>query len=204
NITPDTVREVLTPQTRAIMAVHLAGWPCDMQGLQALADYRVLLLIEDCAQAHGATIDGRPVGSLSDVAAFSFCTDKIMTTGGEGGMVLCRDEAVWQRAWSFKDHGTAWDTVYNKEHPPGFRWLHESFGTNWRMPEVQSAIGRVQLGKLPEWTARRRRNAEMLVQCLAESPAVRVPVPLDGVEHAYYKLYAYVCPERLKPGWDRD
>jgi len=136
NITPDTVREVLTPQTRAIMAVHLAGWPCDMHGLQALADEHGLLLIEDCAQAHGASIDGRPIGSLSDVAAFSFCTDKIMTTGGEGGMVLCRDEAVWQRAWSFKDHGKAWDTVYNKEHPPGFRWLHESFGTNWRMPEV--------------------------------------------------------------------
>ena len=204
NITPETVRAVLTPRTRAVMAVHLAGWPCDMPGLRALADEHGLFVIEDCAQAHGATLDGRPVGSFGDAAAFSFCTDKVMSTAGEGGMLLLRDEAVWRRAWSFKDHGKEWDAVYEREHPPGFRWLHESFGTNWRLPEVQSALGRVQLGKLPDWLARRRENAGVLLERLGALPGLRVPRPPEGVGHAWYKFYAFVRPEALRDGWDRD
>ena len=204
NITPDTVRAVLTPRTRAVIAVHLAGWPCDMQGLRALADERGLFLVEDCAQAHGATLDGQPVGSFGDAAAFSFCTDKIMSTGGEGGMLLVRDEAAWRRAWSYKDHGKAWDAVYHREHAAGFRWLHESFGTNWRLTEMQSAIGRAQLRKLPQWLAQRSANARVLLERLSGIPGLRVPVPPAGVGHAWYKFYAYVEPESLADGWDRD
>ena len=169
------------------------------------ADERGPPLIEDCAQAHGATVDGRPVGGWGDAAAFSFCTDKIMSTAGEGGMMLLvRDEAVWRRAWSYKDHGKDWDAVHRTDHPPGFRWLHHGFGTNWRMPEVQSAIGRVQLRKLPEWLARRRENAEVLLERLGALPGLRVPRPPEGVGHAWYKFYAFVRPETLRPGWDRD
>lgn len=204
NITPETAARVISPRTKAIMAVHLAGWPCDMPGLRALADAHNLKLIEDCAQAHGATIDGKPVGSFGDAAGFSFCTDKIMTTGGEGGMLVLQDEDAWRRAWSYKDHGKAWDTVYNTEHPPGFRWLHESFGSNWRLPEMQSAIGRIQLAKLPDWLARRRHNAGTLIQALAPLEGLRVPTASDVIEHAYYKFYAFVIPERLVPGWSRD
>jgi dTDP-4-amino-4,6-dideoxygalactose transaminase len=204
NITPETVRAVLTPDTRAIIAVHLAGWPCDMDGLRALADEHGLFLIEDCAQAHGATWRGRPVGSQGHAAAFSFCTDKIMSTGGEGGMLLLHDEEVWRRAWSFKDHGKSWDAVYNTEHPPGFRWLHESFGTNWRLTEMQSAIGRVQLRKLPRWLAQRRANAGVLMERLSGLPGLRVPVPPEHAGHAFYKFYAFVRPDRLRAGWDRD
>ena len=204
NITPDTVRAVLTPRTRAVIAVHLAGWPCDMQGLRALADERGLFLVEDCAQAHGATLDGQSVGSFGDAAAFSFCTDKIMSTGGEGGMLLVRDEAAWRRAWSYKDHGKAWDAVYHREHAAGFRWLHESFGTNWRLTEMQSAIGRAQLRKLPQWLAQRSANARVLLERLSGIPGLRVPVPPAGVGHAWYKFYAYVEPESLADGWDRD
>lgn len=204
NITPETVRRVITPRTRAVLVVHLAGWPCDMPGFRQLADERGLFLVEDCAQAHGATVTGRPVGSWSDAAAFSFCTDKIMSTAGEGGMLLTQDEAVWRRAWSFKDHGKDWDAVYHTQHPPGFRWLHHSFGTNWRMPEVQSAIGRVQLAKLPDWLARRRENAGVLLERLGGLPGLRVPRPPESVGHAWYKFYAYVRPEALQPGWDRD
>lgn len=204
NITPETVAEVISPRTKAIMAVHLAGWPCDIPGLRALANKHHLKLIEDCAQAHGATIDGQPVGSFGDAAGFSFCTDKIMTTGGEGGMLVLQDENAWRRAWSYKDHGKAWDTVYNTEHPPGFRWLHESFGTNWRLPEIQSAIGRVQLAKLPGWLAQRRRNAAILIDALSKFDGLRVPIPPANIEHAYYKFYAFVAPERLAPGWNRD
>lgn len=204
NITPESVRTVLTPRTRAVLAVHISGWPCDMTGFRELTDEHGLYLIEDCAQAHGARIDRRSVGSFGDVAAFSFCTDKIMSTGGEGGMVLLRDEEIWRQAWAFKDHGKDWDAVYHHEHPPGFRWLHESIGTNWRLTEMQSAIGRVQLGKLDEWIAQRRRNAAVLQARLGALDGLRVPVPPESVEPSYYKFYAFVQPERLRDGWDRD
>jgi len=204
NITPDSVRAVMTPNTRAILAVHLAGWPCDLAGLRDLADDRGLQLIEDCAQAHGSSWCGQPVGSFGDAAAFSFCTDKIMTTGGEGGMLLLREDGVWRRARSFKDHGKNWDAVCDGNNTSGFSWLHESFGTNWRLTEMQSAIGRVQLRKLNDWVERRRANARILIERMGGLPGLRIPVPPDTVGHAYYKFYAFVRQESLAPGWDRD
>lgn len=204
NITPETARRAITDRTRAVMPVHLAGWPCDMAGFRAMADEHGLALIEDCAQAHGARVEGRHVGSFGDAAGFSFCTDKIMTTGGEGGMVLLQDEAAWRRAWSYKDHGKDWDAVNAVDRAPGFRWLHHSFGTNWRLTEMQSAIGRIQLGKLDEWVARRHANAQQLRRACEAFPALRVPAPPPHVRHAYYKFYAFVRPERLRAGWSRD
>jgi dTDP-4-amino-4,6-dideoxygalactose transaminase len=204
NITAESVRAVLSPRMRAVIAVHLAGWPCDMEPLAALCRERGLKLIEDCAQAHGATYRGRPVGSLGDVAAFSFCQDKIMTTAGEGGMLVTDDRALWSRAWSYKDHGKSFEAVYERAHPPGFRWLHESFGTNWRMTELQAAIGRVQLRRLPAWLERRRRNAAILTERLEAIPALRVTRPPNHAGHAWYKYYVFVRPERLADGWDRD
>ncbi len=204
NITAETIRAVLTPRSKAIVAVHLAGWPCDMDPILALAKEHGLWVIEDCAQAHGAVYRGRQVGSMGHAAAFSFCQDKIITTAGEGGMLVTDDQGVWERAWSIKDHGKDYATVYEKDHPPGFRWLHERFGSNWRMPEVQAAVGRVQLPKLPRWVAARRANAKLLQDALSAFPSVRVPVPPADVEHAYYRQYAFVCPERLRSGWDRD
>lgn len=204
NITADTIRAALSPRTKAIIAVHLAGWPCDMDAILELAREHGLKVIEDCAQAHGATYKGRPVGSMSDVAAFSFCQDKIMTTGGEGGMLTTNDDELWQRAWAFKDHGKSFDAVYGREHAPGFRWLHESFGTNWRLTEMQSAIGRVMLKKLPQWVAMRRKHAAILSEHFADLPGLRVPMPPHSVEHSYYKYYAFVVPEALRSGWNRD
>lgn len=204
NITADAIRQKITPRTRAIIAVHLAGWPCEMDGIMALAKEFNLKVIEDCAQAHGANYKGRPVGSSGDVAAFSFCQDKIMTTGGEGGMLATNDDRLWRRAWEFKDHGKSYDAVYNRLHPPGFRWLHESFGTNWRLTEMQSAIGRVQLAKLPEWTRIRQRHADLLTKGFAAMQALRVTAPPTEIGHAYYKYYVFVLPEQLNDGWDRD
>jgi dTDP-4-amino-4,6-dideoxygalactose transaminase len=204
NITAESVRAVLTPGIRAIMAVHLAGWPCDMDGLMNLAEEKGLYVIEDCAQAHGASWKGQKAGSFGHIGTFSFCTDKIMTTGGERGMVITSDRELWSKMWSYKDHGKDWDAVYNREHVPGFRWLHESFGTNWRLTEMQSAIGRVQLKKLPEWIQSRRDNARMLIEGLSGVPGLRVPEPADHVGHAWYKLYVYVQPTLLKDGWNRD
>lgn len=204
NITPETVRQVLTPRTKAIVCVHLAGWPCDMDGFRALADEYGLYLIEDCAQAHGARYKGRSVGSIGDVGCWSFCQDKIMTTGGEGGMVTTNDRALWSKMWSYKDHGKSWEAVYEREHPPGFRWLHESFGTNWRMTEMQGVIGRLQLRKMPEWRAARADHAARIWETARALPGLRVPVLPDGIEHGAYKCYVFVEPDKLADGWDRD
>ena len=204
NITAEGIRRVLTPRTKAIVVVHLAGWPCDMDAILALGREHNIKVIEDCAQAHGATYKGRPVGSMGDVAAFSFCQDKIMTTAGEGGMVTTNSTALWERMWSLKDHGKSYDAVYHQEHSPGFRWLHESSGTNWRLTEVQSAVGRAQLKKLPKWLATRRKYAQMLTNVFATLPGLRVTVPPEQINHAYYKYYAFVRPETLLPEWSRD
>jgi dTDP-4-amino-4,6-dideoxygalactose transaminase len=204
NLTPDSIRAVLTPRTRAILAVHLAGWPCDMEAILTVAREHNLKVIEDCAQAHGARHRGRPVGSFGDAGAFSFCQDKILTTGGEGGMLTVNDTALFEAAWSFKDHGKSYDAVFRRAHPVGFRWLHESFGTNWRLTEMQSAIGRVQLKKVHDWIATRRRNAAILNDCFSKIDALRVTVPPVDVLHAYYKYYVFVRPEYLCEGWTRD
>lgn len=209
NISPATVASVITENTRAILCVHLAGWPCDIDGLRTVAGTNIRL-IEDCAQAHGAMYKGQPVGGLGDVAAWSFCQDKIMTTGGEGGMVTCNNEDLWRRMWAFKDHGKSYEAVYERNHAPGFRWLHESFGTNWRLTEMQSAIGRIQLQRMPDWQAARSANAEALIAALGPFAGSDGPVRLPlidtetGGRHAWYKFYAYVRPENLRQGWDRD
>ena len=204
NITAETIAKVLSPRTKAIICVHLAGWPCDMDPILELARANGLAVIEDCAQAHGAKYKGRPVGSCGDFGSFSFCQDKILTTGGEGGMLTTNRADLWERAWSYKDHGKSYQAVYHRAHPPGFRWLHDNFGTNWRLTEMQSAIGRVILRKLPAWVETRRRHAQTLQNCLCDCDALRLTLPPDDVYHAYYKYYTFVRPERLKPGWDRD
>ncbi|MBP7766435.1 MAG: DegT/DnrJ/EryC1/StrS aminotransferase family protein [Syntrophaceae bacterium] len=206
NITAESIEEAVTPRTRAIIVVHLAGWPCAMDPILALAKKHGLFVIEDCAQASGAFYKGRPIGSLGDAAAFSFCQDKIMTTGGEGGMVTSNNKDIWSKVWSFKDHGKSFDAVYARDLKPGpsFRWLHESFGTNWRMTEMQAAIGRIQLRKLPDWIETRRRLASILTEHFSKIPGLRVTVPLGDVYHAYYKYYVFIKPEMLKKDWDRD
>jgi dTDP-4-amino-4,6-dideoxygalactose transaminase len=204
DITAESIAAVLTPRTQAILCVHLAGWPCDMDPIMALAQAHHLKVIEDCAQAHGARYKGRSVGSMGHIGAWSFCQDKIMTTGGEGGMLTTQDEALWKRLWSLKDHGKSWDAVYARRHPPGFRWLHESFGTNGRMLEIQAAIGRIQLKRMPQWHARRLAHAQQIWNTAARLPGLRVPAIPDDIEHAAYKCYVFVEPSALQPDWDRD
>lgn len=192
NIDPASVRAAVTPDTRAVLCVHLAGWPCEMRELRDICDEHGLLLVEDCAQAHGATYDGRPVGSFGDAAAFSFCTDKIISTGGEGGLLLLRDAEAFERAWSYKDHGKDRARTFAPAGGSQFRWLHTSFGTNWRLTEMQAAIGNIQLAKLPDWIAARRRNAAILDQALDGVPGVIVDRPAAHIGHARYKYYARI------------
>ncbi|MGP6419894.1 DegT/DnrJ/EryC1/StrS family aminotransferase [Pseudomonas putida] len=204
NITADTISAVLTPRTRAIVCVHLAGWPCDMDPIMALAEKHSLKVIEDCAQAHGAKYKGRPVGSIGHIGAWSFCQDKIMTTGGEGGMVTTNDHDLWAAMWAYKDHGKSWEAVYERDHAPGFRWVHESFGTNWRMLEVQGVLGRIQLKRMPEWQESRLSNARKIWDTAARLKGLRVPSTTEDILHAAYKCYVFVKPDTLKAGWDRD
>ncbi len=195
NITAETIERVLTDRSRAIVPVHLAGWPAEMEPIMALARERGLMVVEDCAQAVGAEIDGRPIGSFGDAAAFSFCQDKIISTGGEGGYVSFQDGGAFEWAWSFKDHGKNRARALERQARPGFRWLHDSVGTNWRMPGPLAAIGLAQLAKLDEWIATRERNARIWAEALDGAGGLAVPMPRPGVRHAFYKLYAYL-PDR--------
>jgi len=217
NLSATTIAKVLTPATRAVICVHLAGQPCDMDPIMALAEQHGLKVIEDCAQAHGARYKGRSVGSIGHVGAWSFCQDKIMTTGGEGGMVTTNDEALWRTMWAYKDHGKSFEAVYEREHPPGFRWVIEGFGTNWRMLEMQAVIGRIQLRRMADWTVKRTANAQTILAACRPFAALRVPAfacdrnrcaadcpKRSGCAHAHYKCYVYVKPEALAQGWSRD
>ena len=204
NFSAQTIQAVLTPRTKALICVHLAGWPCDMDPIMALANEYGLKVIEDCAQAHGAHYKGRPVGSIGHIGAWSFCQDKIMTTGGEGGMVTTNDRQLWADMWAYKDHGKSWEAVYEREHAPGFRWLHESFGTNWRMLDVQAVIGRIQLRRMQDWHRARLSNAQAIWKVAQQLPALRVPVLPDDAVHAAYKCYVFVRPHCLKSDWSRD
>jgi dTDP-4-amino-4,6-dideoxygalactose transaminase len=203
NLSAATVAPRLTPRTRAIIPVHLAGMPCDMGGLMDLAAAHNLRVIEDCAQAHGAKYQGRSVGSIGHIGAWSFCQDKIMTTGGEGGMVTTSDQELWSRMWSYKDHGKSWSAVYERNHEPGFRWLHESFGTNGRMLEMQAVIGRIQLAGLADAVSRRQANATAIWNAGRRLSGLRVPDVPAWAEHAAYRAYLFVEPGALASGWSR-
>tara|TARA_B100000767_G_scaffold211120_1_gene198189 strand:- start:2724 stop:3911 length:1188 start_codon:yes stop_codon:yes gene_type:complete len=192
NITVETIRTVITKNTKAIVCVHLAGWPCEMDEIMTIAKEYDLYVIEDCAQAHGAKYKGIPVGSIGHIGCWSFCQDKIMTTGGEGGMVTTNEELLWRKMWAYKDHGKSYEAVYEREHPIGYRWLHESFGTNWRMTEIQAAIGRIQLRRMPDWQKKRLSNANSIWKTSNQCEILRVPIIPDNILHAAYKCYVFV------------
>lgn len=204
NIEAADIEKVLTANTKAVVVVHLAGMPADMDSIMALSKKHGFFVIEDCAQAHGATYKGQSVGSIGHIGAWSFCQDKIMTTGGEGGMVTTNDELLWRKMWSYKDHGKSYEAVYERDHKPGFRWLHESFGTNWRMTEMQAAIGRLQLKRMADWTEKRLHNANKIWQAAGECKGLRVSTIPESFGHAAYKCYVFIEPQQLSADWNRD
>jgi dTDP-4-amino-4,6-dideoxygalactose transaminase len=205
NISAQTIKKVLSNKTKAIICVHLTGMPCDMDDIMHLAQEKKLFIVEDCAQAHGAKYKGMSVGSIGDIGCYSFCQDKIITTGGEGGMVVTNNEELWRKIWSYKDHGKSYKLVYEVKHPLGFRWLHDSFGTNWRMTEMQSAIGRIQVRRMDSWNQRRKDNAQEILKVCAEFESlIRLPEISKDIDHAWYKLNVFVRPKGLKEGWSRN
>jgi dTDP-4-amino-4,6-dideoxygalactose transaminase len=204
NIEADEIEKVLTAATKAVIVVHLAGMPADMESIMELSKKHGFFVIEDCAQAHGAKYKGRSVGSIGHVGCWSFCQDKIMTTGGEGGMVTTNDELLWRRMWSYKDHGKSYEAVYEREHAPGFRWLHDSFGTNWRMTEMQGAIGRIQLKRMGQWTDSRQKNSLKIDTIAKKYKLLRSLSVPEYMDNAEYKHYLFIESQYLKEGWSRD
>jgi dTDP-4-amino-4,6-dideoxygalactose transaminase len=204
NLSAETIAPMITSRTKAVICVHIGGWPCDMDAIMELAEAREFKVVEDCAQAHGAMYKGRSVGSIGHVGAWSFCQDKILSTGGEGGMITTKSDALWRAIWSYKDHGKSYGEVYERKHPPGFRWLHETFGTNARMLEIQAVIGRIQLRKLHRWSEQRSANAHMIASACRSLKVARVPEVPARTQHANYRCYVYVRPESLADGWSRD
>lgn len=197
NITLDTIKTAITNKTKAVILVHLAGWPCDLEEICGFCREKGIYTIEDCAQAHGAKYKGKNVGSWGDINAWSFCQDKIVTTGGEGGMITTNCPHLFKRAWSLKDHGKGYDKVFNTEHPPGFRWLHENIGTNWRMMPIQAVIGGHAVDELELWVQHRRKIATLYNDELKNIEGIRLTIPPDYIYHSYYKYYFFLKPERF-------
>ena len=192
NITHKSINSVITNKSKAILCVHLAGWPCDMDEIMSLANQHNLFVIEDCSQAHGAKYKGKSVGSIGHIGCWSFCQDKIITTGGEGGMVTTNNKVFWKKMWEYKDHGKSYEAVYEQKYSQGFRWLHESFGTNGRMTEIQAGIGRFQLKRMQDWHRKRLNNANTIWNAAKHCKLFRVPVIPNHIEHAAYKCYVFV------------
>ncbi|MDC1418146.1 DegT/DnrJ/EryC1/StrS aminotransferase family protein [Candidatus Thioglobus sp.] len=205
NINADSIKGLITQKTKAIICVHLAGFPCEMDEIMSLSIKNNIYVIEDCAQSHGAKYKGKPVGSIGHIGCWSFCQDKIMTTGGEGGMIATNNESLWRKIWSMKDHGKTIQSVYEKKHPPGYRWLHDSFGSNFRMTEMQATIGRIQLKRIAGWTNKRSQNANTILDILKKHDSlIRIPKVKNIFEHAWYKLNVYVKVDGLAINWNRD
>ena len=204
NITPSTIEEKITGKTRCIIAVHLAGWPCEMKEIMNLAAENDIYVIEDCAQAHGAEINGKRAGAWGHAAAFSFCQDKIISTGGEGGMLLTNDEELWAKAAALRNHGKD-----PRKYNPGTmgtkeQGLPDTFGSNYRMTEMQSCMGRIQLQHLDDWVQKRQANAAMLDDVIKNCGAARATIPPPHVTHAYYKYYFFADTANLKDDWNRN
>ena len=203
-ITSKNIEQAITKKTKAIVVVHLAGWPAEMIKICKLARNYGLFIIEDCSQAHGAKINDKSVGTFGDIATWSFCQDKIITTGGEGGMLSTNNFKFFNKVWSFRDHGKKHEKVDSKLNNYSFRWIHDNFGSNFRLTEIQSSIGRVQLSRLDDWIYLRNRNAKILISYLSELNQIRIPIPPENIVHAYYKFYCYVNKNYFLSDWDRE
>jgi perosamine synthetase len=188
NLDPSSVAARISERTRAIVVTHLAGQPADLDPILVLARQRGLRVIEDCAQSHDALYHGRRVGGLADIGAFSLMSGKHTVAGGQGGMVVTNDEAVYWNAKRFADRGKSFNSTETK---------NLFLGLNYRMTELEAAIGRVQLRKLPSAIARRRALVAQLRERIADLTAVRLGKVIEGAESAYWFLFIWVDLARI-------
>jgi len=214
NITHETVAEVISAQTKAVVCLHYAGLPCDMDPILDLAFSKNLSVVEDCSQALGAQYKGHPVGSLGDISYFSFSDDAIVTTAGEGGMVATNKFQFWDRMRAHKDGGKSFDKM-TYLMPINDKLVHDRFGTNLRMTELQGAIGRLQLKNIKRWNVKRNAYLTSIWKTVSAIDGLFAPLDShssnvlagdlqDQIIHGGYKCIVLVDPLTLNPGWDRD
>ena len=190
NIDVDKVEALITPKTKAIMPVHLYGNPCDMEAIMALAKRFNLFVIEDCAEALGSYYKDQPVGIFGDAATFSFYGNKTITTG-EGGMIVFKDNAVAERAAMLRDHGMKKTK----------RYWHEEVGYNYRLTNLQAAIGVAQFERLEDFVSAKRRIAKAYNEVLCNSPYFQIPAEDSDTINSYW---LYTCLISLSAPFDRD
>ena len=214
NLSIEGIKKVYNKNIKAIIIVHLNGIVCDLDPILKFVKKNKVYLIEDCSQAHGAIYKHKKVGSFGDISTWSFCQDKIISTGGEGGMISTSKKKLWSRLWSLKDHGKNYKSVFYKKHKTGFRWLHDNLGSNYRMTEMQAVIGREQLKSLDEQIKRRNLMASLYIyelrdyyqkyNILKEIDFKCQTCPLkhsiklcDRCRHAYYRLNLFVHKNKI-------
>ena len=188
NICKKDLLTKISKNTKCIICVHLAGYPCDMKEIIKISKKNKIKIIEDCSQAHGAKIDSNKVGSFGDVSVWSFCNDKIMSTLGEGGMISTNNKKIYEIAWSLKDTGKNFKKFYKKNKNIGFQWLHDSIGTNARLTEIQSFSGLFQLKYLDTMLQQRKQNANYIINRLKKFTFLKFPILPKNYHHSYYRL----------------
>lgn len=204
NIDINSIKKNINRNTKAIICVHLAGYPCDMKNILKIAKKNNLKVIEDCSQAHGAMIKNRSVGSFGDISVWSFCNDKIISTGGEGGMIACNNKTIYKKIWSIKDCGRSYDKIRKKTTKVGYRWLYDSIGTNFRMTEMQAAIGIIQLKELKSYLIKRNKNAKILYNALKNINFIEFQNVDKKLYHAYYRFSILINNTKIKKNHSRD
>jgi perosamine synthetase len=190
NIDVGKIEEKITPQTKAILPVHVYGHPCDMEPIEDIADKYGLYVIEDAAEAHGAEYNGRRIGGIGDIGCFSFYANKIITTG-EGGMIVTNNQEIAERSRSLKD------LSFSKEK----RFLHKELGFNYRMTNIQAAIGLAQFNRIDELVEIRRKNAYFYNSLLKDIKGIRLPIEKEWARNVYW-MYSILIKEDF--GIDRD
>lgn len=205
NISIDEIKKNITKKTRGIICVHFAGFPCDMIEITKFAKLNKLFVIEDCAQAHGAKIKNKSVGSFGDISTWSFCNDKIMSLGGEGGMITTNNQSLYKFCKSFNNHGKNFVKINSmSKNIRSFPYIHDSIGSNYRLTEMQSALGLYQLQKLNNWNKLRSRNAHIFMNAIKDLPIAKCPNIPKEIRHAWYKLYITLQPKQIKKNHNRD
>ena len=215
NLSIEGIKKAYNKNVKAIIVVHLNGLSCDLDPIIKFVKKNKIFLIEDCSQAHGATYKGKKVGSFGNISTWSFCQDKIMSTGGEGGMISTNNRKLWLKLWSLKDHGKNFKSVFYKKHKTGFRWLHDDFGSNYRMTEMQAAIGRQQLKSLDEQIKKRNLIADLYFKGLKDyylkydilkKPDLKIQNYSSKQDtiynrqhiHAFYRLNLFINKNKIK------
>ncbi len=204
NISLDSIRQLINKKTKAIICVHIGGWPCDILKLLKICKIYKIKLIEDCSQAHGAKVNNKSVGSFGDFGTWSFCNDKIISTGGEGGMITTNSYKNYQKIWSLKDHGKNIKKYLNIKNNYSFRYIHDSFGSNFRLTEMQSSIGNAQLLYIKERVKLRQRNANQYIKNFKNCKFIITPIIPKNITHSFYRLYLRFNFKFIKKNWNKN